>query len=207
MATSESQHPTREQITSPVPFSPPFDRADADADVVLIIAMSMASLVFETMFSLPQPQIGTDAVSQGSPPAINLAENGAVLANLLTAVYPVIPGEPCSPSDFAVAAKKGLAGVARAATKASLQHPLTLGDILEDNPKLDPADIPAPVSAAIPSSLFGRDRFRTWISFGMSRNRAGVDECNLVAAIALAHKGCSQSSAKRQKFNPAYFVT
>ncbi|KAI9440637.1 hypothetical protein H4582DRAFT_1811860, partial [Lactarius indigo] len=93
---------------------PPFDRADAD--VVLCSSdnvtfrvheaiLSVASPVFETIFSLPQPQISTD----GSPPVINPAENGAVLANLPTAIYPVVPVVPRSPSDFVasiVAAEK-----------------------------------------------------------------------------------------------------
>jgi len=85
MATPKSEHPAQEEIiTSPVAFGPPFDRAEAD--VVLCSSdnvtfhvhgamLSVASPVFETMFSLPQPQISTN-VSQA--PVINLAENGAV---------------------------------------------------------------------------------------------------------------------------------
>ncbi|KAI9458183.1 hypothetical protein BJY52DRAFT_1186990 [Lactarius psammicola] len=93
MATPESQHSVQEEITFPI-----------------AVILSMASPVFETMFSLPQPQIVTD-VSQfeGSPSVINPAENGAVLANLLMVIYPVNPIEPRSLGDFAgtiMAAKK-----------------------------------------------------------------------------------------------------
>ena len=77
-------------------FGPPFD--DTDADVILRssgpecvdfmvykIILSKASPVFRTMFSSYQPAKGTP---QESLPIIDLAEDGKVLAALLSAIYP-----------------------------------------------------------------------------------------------------------------------
>lgn len=75
-------------------FGPPFD--DLDADIILRssdkvdflvykVILSKASSVFKNMFSLPQP--GTH-IKQDSRPIIDVAENGKVLAALLSVIYP-----------------------------------------------------------------------------------------------------------------------
>ncbi|KAH9040392.1 hypothetical protein EDB85DRAFT_1925926 [Lactarius pseudohatsudake] len=88
----------------PCPVSP-FDRADADVVLcqVLIVSPSVSTERFcpwhpKPCSSLPQPQIGTDAVSQAS--GLTSCNQSVFLANLLTVVYPHVPRAISSPPSW-----------------------------------------------------------------------------------------------------------
>ncbi|KAH9169862.1 hypothetical protein EDB89DRAFT_2072534 [Lactarius sanguifluus] len=83
--------------TTPIPFGPPFDDADADTILrssdqvdfyVFRVMLSKTSPFFKSMFSLPQPDTG---VSKKQTSIISLTENSRTIAVLLSSIYPTVP--------------------------------------------------------------------------------------------------------------------
>ncbi|KAH9027758.1 hypothetical protein EDB84DRAFT_299873 [Lactarius hengduanensis] len=83
--------------TTPIPFGPPFDDADADTVLrssdqvdfyVFRVMLSKTSPFFKSMFSLPQPDTG---VSEKQTSIISLTENSRTIAVLLSSIYPTVP--------------------------------------------------------------------------------------------------------------------
>ncbi|KAI0313675.1 hypothetical protein OF83DRAFT_1140321 [Amylostereum chailletii] len=92
MSTETAQTPEHPAIT---PAEPPFNRSDAD--VVLIssdnvhfrahkIILAIASPIFDTMFSLPQPSNAPDG---GGLPTVTMSEDARTLYIVLRTCYPV----------------------------------------------------------------------------------------------------------------------
>ncbi|KAH9040391.1 hypothetical protein EDB85DRAFT_1858886 [Lactarius pseudohatsudake] len=100
--------------TTSAPFGPPFNDADADTILrssdqvdfyVYRVILSKVSPVFESMFSLPQP----DTVSGKQIPIISLTENSKIIVVLLASIHPTVATESVPLDvmiDTLVAAKK-----------------------------------------------------------------------------------------------------
>ncbi|KAA1476549.1 hypothetical protein DENSPDRAFT_843544 [Dentipellis sp. KUC8613] len=131
---------------SPKSFGSPFDAENAD--IVLRssqwvdfrahkLLLSLASPVFKTMFSMPQPNPPTDSRnSAGEVPVVQMSENTLTLRHLLTAVYPLPLSLPDSYEDailvLAAAKKfemKGALSSIRMAMRASGMY-----DLAQDKP-------------------------------------------------------------------------
>ncbi|KAH7890927.1 hypothetical protein F5I97DRAFT_107081 [Phlebopus sp. FC_14] len=119
---SSSPSPSPSPPPSPTVAGPPFDKGDADVILrssdnvefrVFKVILSLASPVFESLFSLPQPDdpaLLPITYVPGSPPIVELAEDSATLEAILLLCYPgskaILAPSVRSVWDFAAALTK-----------------------------------------------------------------------------------------------------
>lgn len=106
--------------TTPTCAPSPFDHPEADIILqssdsvnfrVFKLFLSLASPVFETMFKLPQPTVGTNEDTKDSLPVVSVQENSKTLDTFLRFCYPSTLAE--DPSLENLADIKAILGAAR----------------------------------------------------------------------------------------------